>query len=91
MAIQTISGLRNARRLIRSDLFAAVRANFDADRESRFTGKPPAMIKVVAEEPGEPCALPTDDSATFFFETKKLRAPAWKNEVTLKSVEMMTP
>jgi fermentation-respiration switch protein FrsA (DUF1100 family) len=46
------------------------------------------MIKVVAEEPGEPCALPTDDSTQFFLETHKLRAPTWINEVTLKSVEM---
>jgi fermentation-respiration switch protein FrsA (DUF1100 family) len=83
-----ISDLRNARRLVRSDFFATVRANFDADRESRYAGKPPAMIKVVAEEAGEPCALPTDDSAKWFLETHKLRAPAWKNEVTLKSIEM---
>ena len=86
--VPLISGLRNARRLVRSDLFAFVRANFDADRESRYAGNSPAMIKVVAEEGGEPCALPTDDSTQFFLETQKLRAPAWKNEVTLKSVEM---
>ena len=86
--VPLISGLRNARRLIRSDLFAGVRANFDADRDSCYAGNPPAMIKVVAEEAGEPCALPTDDSTEFFLDTHKLRAPAWKNEVTLKSVEM---
>ncbi len=86
--VPLISGLHNARRLVRSDLFAGLRASFDADRESICSGNPPAMIKVVAEEPGEPCALPTDDSAEFFFETAKTRAPAWINEVTLKSVEM---
>lgn len=86
--VPLISGLRNARRLIRSDLFAGVRANFDADRESRYAGNPPAMIKVVAEEPGEPCALPTDDSSEFMLNTHRLRAPSWRNEVTLKSVEM---
>ena len=86
--VPLISGLQNARRLIRSDLFAGLRANFDADRESCYAGNPPAMIKVVAEEPGEPCALPTDDSKEFFLETAKTLAPAWINEVTLKSVEM---
>jgi len=86
--VPLISGLKNAQRLIRSDLFAAVRAGFDADRESCYAGNPPGMIKVVAEEPGEPCALPTDDSTQFFFETQKLRAPAWRNKVTLRSVEM---
>jgi len=86
--VPLISGLRNARRLVRSDLFATTRAMFDADRESRYAGNPPTMIPVVAENPGDPCALPTDDSTTFFFETQKLRAPVWLNEVTLKSSEM---
>jgi fermentation-respiration switch protein FrsA (DUF1100 family) len=86
--VPLISGLRNARRLIRSDFFAGIRANFNADRESRYAGNPPAMIKVVAEEPGDPCALPTDDSSEFMLNTHKLRAPAWRNEVTLRSVEM---
>jgi uncharacterized protein len=86
--VPLISGLRNARRLIRSDLFAATRAAFDDDRESQYAGNPPGMIPVVAENPGDPCALPTEDSSQFFFDTQKLRAPAWRNEVTLKSVEM---
>ena len=86
--VPIISGLRSARRLIRSDLFAATRANFDADRESRYDGNPPAMIPVVAKNPGDPCALPTEDSSQFFFETHELRAQEWRNEVTLKSDEM---
>jgi fermentation-respiration switch protein FrsA (DUF1100 family) len=86
--VPLISGLHNVRRLVRADLLAGLRASFDADRESVYAGNMPAMIKVVAEEPGEPCALPTDDSAEFFLETAKTRAPAWINEVTLKSVEM---
>ena len=48
------------------------------------------MIPVVAEDPSAPCALPTPDSAEWFLETGKTRAPAWRNEVTLRSVEMFT-
>ena len=42
---------------------------FDADREARFRGEPPAMIPVVAEDPLAPSALPTPDSWTWFTET----------------------
>lgn len=81
-------GLRTAQRLIRADILAPVRAGFEADRETRYVGNPPAMIAVVAENPGDPCALPTDDSRQFFLETCKTLAPDWRNEVTLQSVEM---
>jgi fermentation-respiration switch protein FrsA (DUF1100 family) len=37
-----------------------------------------------------PSALPTPDSWAWFSETGKTRAPAWRNEVTLRSVEMFT-
>ena len=88
--VPLISGLRNVKRLIRSDIIPAVRANFDADRASRYAGNPPARIPVVGENPGDPCALPTDDSRQFFLETSKTLAPSWRNEVTLHSVELFT-
>jgi fermentation-respiration switch protein FrsA (DUF1100 family) len=86
--VPLISGHRNARRLIRADFIAAVQAQFDEDRHRRFAGEPPAMIPVVAENPLAPCALPTADSWQWFTETGRTRAPAWRNEVTLRSVEM---
>jgi fermentation-respiration switch protein FrsA (DUF1100 family) len=88
--VPLISGHRNARRLIRADNIAAVQGMFDADRRDRMAGKPPQMIPVVAEDPNAPCALPTPDSYAWFTETARLRAPNWKNEVTLRSVEMFT-
>jgi len=88
--VPLISGHRNARRLIRSDFIAAVQGQFDADRKARYTGQPRAMIPVVAQDPMAPCALPTPDSWQWFTETGKNRAPAWRNEVTLQSVEMFT-
>jgi fermentation-respiration switch protein FrsA (DUF1100 family) len=48
------------------------------------------MIPVVAEDPLAASALPTPDSWTWFTETAASRAPSWKNEVTLRSVEMFS-
>jgi fermentation-respiration switch protein FrsA (DUF1100 family) len=88
--VPLISGWRLALRLIRSDMIAPVREQFDADREARFAGKPPAMIPVVSNDPAAASALPTADSYQWFIETGRTRAPAWRNEVTLRSVEMFT-
>ena len=84
------SGHDNARRLIRADYLAGVQQMFVDDRRARMAGKPPAMIPVVAEDPAAPSALPTPDSWKWFTETARSRAPSWKNEVTLRSVEMFT-
>jgi fermentation-respiration switch protein FrsA (DUF1100 family) len=85
-----ISGWRNVLRFVRSDLVAMYRGQFDDDRAARYRGEPPAMVPVVAEGPLDPCAIPTPDSWQFFTELKKTVAPTWRNEVTLRSVEMLT-
>ncbi|MBE3604458.1 alpha/beta hydrolase [bacterium] len=87
--VPLVSGSRNLKRLIRADMIAEVRRQFDADREARFRGAPPAMMPVVAANPLDPAALPTADSWEWFTATAKLRAPAWRNEVTLRTVEML--
>ena len=86
--VPLISGHRNARRLIRADMIAAVQGMFDEDRKARFQGKPPEMIAVVSNDPNVPSALPTPDAWEWMTETAEKRAPAWKNEVTLRSLEM---
>ncbi len=86
--VPLVSGHRNARRIVRADFVDAVGAMFDEDRANRYAGKPPAMIPVVDADPMAPSALPTPDSWAWFSETGKTRAPTWKNEVTLRSVEM---
>lgn len=86
--VPLISGNRNGQRLIRADFYKSLRANFDQDRRNRFAGKPPAMIPVVAADPMAASALPTPDSWQWFSQTSASRAPAWRNEVTLRSVEM---
>ena len=84
------SGHGNAQRLIRADYLAGVQGMFAEDRRARMAGKTPAMIPVVAQDPASPSALPTPDSWAWFTETGRTRAPSWKNEVTLRSVEMFT-
>lgn len=85
--VPLISGHANARRLIRADFIAPIQAACLADRKARYEGGAPAMIPVVSENPMGPAVLPTADSWQFFTESGRTRAPAWRNEVTLRSVE----
>jgi uncharacterized protein len=85
--VPTISGPVAASRRTRPDLVASLTAAFDADREGRFAGALPATRPVVAEDPVGPCLLPGEDSWRFFTGTHGF-APAWRNEVTLRSAEM---
>jgi fermentation-respiration switch protein FrsA (DUF1100 family) len=87
--VPLVSGSANIGELVRADFRAGFREMFDADRAARFRGDPPAMVPVVAEDPLAPSALPTPDSWSWFTETAKLRAPSWRNEVTLRTVEML--
>jgi len=87
--VPLVSGSRNLKRLIRADMMAEVRKQFDTDRMARWKGEAPAMIPVVAEDPMAPAALPTADSWQWFTETGRNRASAWRNEVTLRTVEML--
>lgn len=86
--VPLISGHENARRLIRSDFIEGFQKALEADRRARYRGETPAMVPVVAQNPLDPSALPTPESWVWFTETHKLRAPSWRNEVTLRSVEM---
>lgn len=86
--VPAISGPRSVARLIRSDLMADVRAMCDADRAARARGETPVMIPVVSEDPAAMAALPGSDAADWFLGNAE-RAPAWRNEVTLRSVEML--
>jgi fermentation-respiration switch protein FrsA (DUF1100 family) len=47
------------------------------------------MVPVVDPDPMAVSALPTPDSWEWFSQAGKDRASAWKNEVTLRTVEML--
>jgi fermentation-respiration switch protein FrsA (DUF1100 family) len=55
-----------------------------AERERRFAGEPPTMLRVTAAEPDAPCAFPGETARRFFDEEK---FPTWNNAVTLSSFE----
>jgi hypothetical protein len=88
--VPLVSGHDNFRALVRADFIDGFRAQFDADRLRRYEGEEPGMVPVVDKDPLAPSALPTPDSYTWFTETHELRAPSWRNEVTLRSVELFT-
>ncbi len=88
--VPLVSGYENIRSLVRSDFIGGFREQFDADREARGRGEPPAMVPVVDKDPTAPSALPTPDSYQWFTETHEMRAPSWRNEVTLRTVEMLS-
>lgn len=82
--VPTISGPVAASRRTRADLVAPLLRRLEADREARFRGEPPAMLTVTSADPSEPCALPGAEAHDFF---TGAAAPAWRNAVTLRSVE----
>ena len=86
--VPLVSGHANVRRLVKADLIAGFQDAFNGDRLARYHGEPPAMVPVVSQDPAGACALPTPDSWQWFIETGATRAPSWRNEVTLRSVEM---
>ena len=88
--VPLVSGLGTIRSLVRSDFLAGLRAQFDADRAARYAGQPPAMAPVVAEDPLAPSALPTPDSWEWFIKAAAERAPSWRNEVTVRTIEMVS-
>ncbi|KAK6441113.1 hypothetical protein LTR95_002660 [Oleoguttula sp. CCFEE 5521] len=80
-------GWANFHRLIRPDFVAGMESAFLADRAARAQGKDAAMIPVVDADPTKPSSLPTPDSYAFFAAWEK--KSDWKNEVTVKSVELL--
>jgi len=85
--VPTISGSASAQRRIRPDLVAATIERLNEDRVARFKGVAPLMIPVVGEELTTPCALAGEEPWEFF-QTSTSIAPEWRNEVTLRTVEM---
>jgi hypothetical protein len=85
--VPAISGSQGFRRLVRADFIAPLEAELHADRARRAAGEAPARMPVVSQDPLTPSALPTADSYTWFTQTAAERAPAWRNEVTLRTLE----
>ena len=87
-SVPTISGWEGSRRRIHPDHYAALAAQFDADREARFAGKPPAMIAVVANDAAVPCVLPGPEAFEALLGERAPAREAWVNAATVRSSEM---
>src|SRR5260370_12322841 len=84
--VPLINGWQNAQRLLRADVFAGFVETLAQDRVQRYTLGAVNYVPVVAPE-GQPSALPTPDSYEWFTQTAATRAPNWRNQVSLESME----
>ncbi|MGO9384322.1 MAG: alpha/beta hydrolase [Mycobacterium sp.] len=85
-----ISGPRTLSRAIRPDFIPHIREALNADRLHRFAGGEPTTMPVIAADPTEQALMPSTDTYEWFSKTAASRAPNWKNEVTVRSLELVT-
>lgn len=85
-----VSGSRMLNRAIRPDFLPHVRALMDGDRHNRFVGGEPSMLPVVSPDPTAQAVMPSTDAYEWFTKSSAERAPNWKNEVTARSLELVT-
>ena len=83
------SGVGMLRRAIRPDFVAPTREMLNGDRLNRFTGGDPAVLPAVGPDPMGPSMMPSTDAYEWFSKVAN-RAPNWKNEVTVRTMEMAT-
>jgi fermentation-respiration switch protein FrsA (DUF1100 family) len=88
--VPAISGPRTLSRLIRPDFVPHIRAALDGDRLQRFTGGEPTMLPAVTPDPTAQAAMPQTEAYEWFSKTAADRAPNWKNELTARSLELLT-
>lgn len=62
-------------------------ASLAADRVSRLQGGAPAMLPIITNNPAQPAVLGTPDAYEFTMRHMG-DAPTWRNEVTLRSMEL---
>jgi dienelactone hydrolase len=84
--VPMISGSKVARRTRGSQQATALSDRLREDRRGRIAGEPSGLIPVVAPDEDSICALPGPE-AHAFFSGSQARAPRWRNEVTLRSIE----
>jgi len=80
-----LSGRRAFESSVRMDQWEAMWDMFAADRLARARGEAPAMLPVVDADPTAQSALATADSYAYF---SPYEGTAWRNELTLRSVEL---
>ncbi len=84
--VPLVSAMDNFRRLVRADNFPGLVGWLAQDRVERYKTGKVSYLPVVGPQ-GTPSALPTQDSYDWFTKTGQTRAPNWKNQVTVESIE----
>jgi pimeloyl-ACP methyl ester carboxylesterase len=92
--VPTISGWESTLRRVQPEGLDKLREEFNQDRINRFKGFPPKMIPMITDPNDKGAASHVSTDAWNFFNGKnvpdadKWRFAKWRNEVTLRSVEM---
>lgn len=82
-----ISGGGNVRSIVRADLLAGLYAQLDEERQRLYGGAEPTMMSAVDEDPSAPAIMPQAEAWEYFTKAAAELAPAWRNEITLSSLE----
>ncbi|MDI9918296.1 alpha/beta hydrolase [Rhodococcus sp. IEGM 1379] len=85
--VPTISGYQAGLRRAPHEQAVILRRTLEADREARFAGAEPGMIRTISADPDVPAAYPQQDSYNYM-SAEGVRCPSWRNEVTLRSIEL---
>lgn len=85
--LMPVSGAMAFQQLVRIDHWADLDTKFAEEHAARFAGKEATVIPVATDDPHGEAALPTLETYRWFTETSAERAPSWRNEVTLLSME----
>ena len=86
--IPNVGGRANGQAMFTSSERARLQGLFDIDRRGRLAGEAPLLAPVMTSETGAVCALPMAVSANYIHAAEQA-APAWVNEVTVRSIEAM--
>jgi cephalosporin-C deacetylase-like acetyl esterase len=78
-----VKGHHEFLKTIRPDLWEIIQKKYAADLKARAEGKLPAMTPVVTSDPTKSVVMKQREAYDFF-----TSLPEWKNQVTLKSVQM---
>ncbi|WP_406432149.1 alpha/beta hydrolase [Streptomyces sp. NBC_00631] len=85
-----VSGSGMLNRTVRPDFIPHVLGMMDGDRMHRFAGGEPNMLPVVTPDPTAQAVMASSDAYEWFTKTAADRAPNWKNEMTARSLELVT-
>ena len=86
--IPNVGGRANGEAMFNSSERVRLQELFATDRRGRLAGEAPRRVPVLAAEAGAVCALPMTVSS-HYIQAAEQAAPAWVNEVTIRSVEAM--